>query len=150
MATAVGAEVKRVRRLDDERFGAELVTAAAEAIEESHFDDRPTWVTCVPSRSGERVTDFAARLAEALGLPFHDIVRTVGSRRAQSELENSYQQLANVYGAFKIEGTPPDGPVLLVDDIVGSGWTLTVVGVELRDAGGGPVVPFVLAKAVTE
>jgi ATP-dependent DNA helicase RecQ len=40
--------------------------------------------------------------------------------------------------------------VLLVDDLVDSGWTLTVVGAALLEAGSGPVSPFVLAKAVSD
>ena len=39
------------------------------------------------------------------------------------------------------------GPVLLVDDLVDSRWTLTVAGSLLRDAGAGPVFPFALAVA---
>jgi len=35
--------------------------------------------------------------------------------------------------------------VLLVDDIVDSGWTLTVVGALLRKAGCGRIYPFALA-----
>jgi ATP-dependent DNA helicase RecQ len=37
------------------------------------------------------------------------------------------------------------GPVLLVDDLADSRWTMTVAGRELRLAGAGPVLPFVLA-----
>ena len=40
-----------------------------------------------------------------------------------------------------------DGPVLLVDDLVDSRWTLTVAGSLLRDHGAGPVFPFALALA---
>lgn len=64
-------------------------------------------------------------------------------------MENSAQQLRNVYGAFELTDASPPGPVLLVDDIVDSGWTLTVVGAKLREAGSGLVYPFVLAKAVS-
>jgi ATP-dependent DNA helicase RecQ len=39
------------------------------------------------------------------------------------------------------------GPVLLVDDIVDSGWTLTVAGSLLRTHGSGEVHPFALAAA---
>ena len=42
------------------------------------------------------------------------------------------------------------GPVLLVDDIVDSRWTLTAVGIVLREAGSGPVYPFVLTRAMTD
>ena len=41
------------------------------------------------------------------------------------------------------------GPCLLIDDIVDSRWTLTVVGVALREAGSGPVFPFALAQALS-
>ena len=41
----------------------------------------------------------------------------------------------------------PAGPVILVDDIVDSGWTLTVAGMLLRSQGSGPVHPFALATA---
>lgn len=43
--------------------------------------------------------------------------------------------------------TLPSGPVLLVDDVVDSGWTLTWLAVMLRQYGSGPVYPFALAKA---
>jgi ATP-dependent DNA helicase RecQ len=41
-------------------------------------------------------------------------------------------------------------PVLVVDDLVDSRWTLTVVGAALLEAGSGPVSPFVLAKSVSD
>jgi ATP-dependent DNA helicase RecQ len=41
-------------------------------------------------------------------------------------------------------GSPlPGGPVLLVDDVARSGWTVTVAGALLRDGGAGPVLPLV-------
>ena len=38
-----------------------------------------------------------------------------------------------------------DGPVLLVDDLADSRWTMTVAGRELRRSGASAVLPFVLA-----
>ncbi len=38
-----------------------------------------------------------------------------------------------------------EGPVLLVDDLVDSRWTMTVAGRELRRAGASAVLPFALA-----
>jgi ATP-dependent DNA helicase RecQ len=43
--------------------------------------------------------------------------------------------------------TLPPVPVLLVDDMVDSGWTLTLAAVLLQHQGSGPVYPFALAKA---
>jgi ATP-dependent DNA helicase RecQ len=110
----------------------------------------PTWVCCVPSTSSPGlVPEFAGRVAAALGLPFHPLVRRVRHGRPQKEMQNSAQQFRNVDGAFEVASPLPDGPVLLIDDIVDSGWTLTVVGVALRMAGAGPVYPIALAKAVS-
>ena len=39
-----------------------------------------------------------------------------------------------------------DGPVLLVDDLVDSRWTMSVAGRELRHAGAPGVLPFALAS----
>ncbi len=56
---------------------------------------------------------------------------------------------ANVLDVFEVNGRVPEGPVLLMDDIIDSRWTITVVGTLLREAGSGPVFPFVLAEAVS-
>jgi ATP-dependent DNA helicase RecQ len=62
-------------------------------------------------------------------------------------MHNSAQQVTNLWDAFAPEGDVPSGPVLLVDDLVDSRWTLTVAAATLLDAGSGPVLPFALAKA---
>jgi ATP-dependent DNA helicase RecQ len=132
----------------DHRYPDELVDAAVELMREWAPDPRPFWVACIPSTmSPSLVPDFARRLAAALTLPFHDVVRRVQRTRPQKEMENSAQQLLNVYTAFEVITPLPDGPALLIDDIVDSGWTLTTVGVALREAGSGIVYPFTLAKA---
>jgi len=38
----------------------------------------------------------------------------------------------------------PEGPVLLLDDRIASGWTFAVLGALLRDAGAEAVLPFAL------
>jgi ATP-dependent DNA helicase RecQ len=55
---------------------------------------------------------------------------------------------ANVDGVFAIfPGTCQNGPVLLIDDMIDSGWTVTVAGYLLRLHGSGPVYPLLLALA---
>ena len=104
-------------------------------------------MTCVPSEERpEQVSAFAQALASKLGLPFAPLVSVARPHRPQSEMENSAQQLRNVHGAFAVADALPSGPVLLVDDTVDSGWTLTLVGAALRQAGSGPIYPFALAK----
>ncbi|MGZ8579771.1 MAG: helicase-related protein, partial [Actinomycetota bacterium] len=137
-------------RGDDERFADELVSASAAVIADRwRPEPAPTWVTCVPSMTHpDLVPDFAARLAEALRLPFHDVVRKVAENQPQAVMRNSAQQVRNVWDAFEVGGELPNGPVLLVDDLADSKWTLTVVARALSLAGSGPVHPFVLATAI--
>ena len=63
-------------------------------------------------------------------------------------MENSAQQARNVIDAFEARAEEvADAPVLLVDDIVDSRWSMTVCAMLLRQAGSGPVYPFALAVA---
>ena len=89
--------------------------------------------------------DFAARLAESLGLACKDVVAKIRESEPQKTMHNSEQQYANVRGAFEVTGPVPSRPVLLVDDIVDSRWTMTAIGWLLQEAGSGPVYPFALA-----
>jgi ATP-dependent DNA helicase RecQ len=59
-------------------------------------------------------------------------------------MANAVQQAANVRGAFRIVGKPPAGTGVLLDDRRGSGWTLAMVGGQLRRAGAQRVVPLTL------
>lgn len=131
------------------RFRDELVEAAAEMIRERwHPHPWPDWVTCVPSnRHPILVPDFAARLAGSLSLPYVPAVTKVGESAPQKEQQNRFHQCNNLDGVFAIEGQVRKSAVLLVDDVVDSGWTLTVIAALLRQAGCGQVLPFALATA---
>lgn len=60
---------------------------------------------------------------------------------------NSVQQATNALAAYTVRDVPQTGPVLLVDGLVHSQWTLTVTGMLLRAAGVGSVHPFALATS---
>ncbi|MEX1208464.1 MAG: RecQ family ATP-dependent DNA helicase [Acidimicrobiia bacterium] len=129
----------------DRGFSAELVDAAANLVARWAPEPAPTWVASVPPVEGDDlVGDFSRRLAERLGLAYEPIVRKVRRNRPQKEMQNSTQQLRNVSGVFEV-GPCPGGPVLLVDDMVDSRWTMTMIGGLLRRAGSGPVYPLALA-----
>ena len=68
-------------------------------------------------------------------------------RPEQKAMANSVQQARNVDGSLESAKEPPSKPVLLVDDMVDSGWTLTVAAWLLRSQGSGEVWPLVLAQA---
>ena len=128
-------------------FRDELVDAMAEMIQQRwRPQPAPTWVTCVPSRNHPTlVPDFARRLAARLRLPFVPAVAKQRDNQPQKLQQNRYHQCHNLDGAFAVVAPVPEGPVLLVDDMVDSTWTLTVVAALLRQAGSGPVWPTALA-----
>lgn len=134
---------------DAGRFRDELVNAAVEMIRNRwRPDPPPLWVACVPSYNQPMlVADFAGRLAAALGLRFAPVVTKVRRNAPQKEQQNGVHQCRNLDGVFAVRGDLPGGPVLLVDDVVDSRWTLTVVAALLRRAGCDPVWPLALATS---
>ncbi|HUH68688.1 MAG TPA: RecQ family ATP-dependent DNA helicase [Mycobacterium sp.] len=136
-------DAKRSRRLVSD----ELVEAAAALVTDwlPGFDGT---VVYVPSLDPTRtlVPNFAARLAELLHLPLSDCLVKVRMNAPQKLMENSAQQLRNVSDVFQIRGDTPSGPVLLVDDVADSRWTMTVLGDLLMAAGSAPIYPFTVAR----
>ena len=132
----------------DRGFGDELVDAVVEMLDDWQPHPRPTWVTAVPSlRDPDRVPAFARRLAGRLNLPYRSALAKLRATPAQKQMQNSHQQATNVLGAFAaVPDQVLDGPVVLVDDMVDSRWSVTVCGVELLRAGSGPVFPVALAE----
>ena len=137
----------RKGKQQDGRFDEQLVTATRVLIRDGwQPDPAPEWVAFVPSlRRPDLVAEFAHRLARSLGLACLGVVVKVAETEPQKTMQNSQQQYRNVCDAFEIAGEVPSGPVILIDDLVDSRWTLTVVGLLLREAGSGPVFPFALA-----
>lgn len=132
-------------------FRDELVSAMTEMIQQ-HWRPAPapTWVCCVPSRKRpELVPNFAQRLAKALNLPFVAAIHKIKDNQAQKMQNNRFYQCRNLDGVFAVDAAIPAGPVLLVDDIIDSGWTVTVLAALLRRNGSGPVYPVALASSGT-
>ena len=102
------------------------------------------------------IASLAARIAEigrmpSLGSLAHSDA-TVATAGRQS---NSAQRLHAVWDSFVVPdavasavGALP-GPVLLVDDLIDSGWTQTVAAMRLRAAGAVGVLPLALAAVAS-
>ncbi|EMT6576770.1 RecQ family ATP-dependent DNA helicase [Providencia rettgeri] len=130
-------------------FGDDLVKAMAEMIAQRWKPQPfPQWVCCVPSlRHQALVVDFSKRVAAYLGLPFIDVVGKVRDNQPQKNQQNRFHQCRNLDGAFQICGDIPNAPVLLIDDVIDSGWTLAVIAALLQRSGSGIVYPVVLASS---
>ena len=131
----------------DGQFADQLVEACAAMVRSWAPQPAPAWVTCIPSRRHPNlVPDFARRLAVALNLPFRPVLEKMDDRPAQKDMANSSQQARNVDGALAVREQVPTGPVLLIDDMVDSKWTLTIAAYLLTSNGSVPVYPLALAS----
>jgi ATP-dependent DNA helicase RecQ len=114
---------------------------------------RPVGVVQIESRRRPQlVGTLAAKVAEIGRLPLLGKVDRIIDGPPSGSV-NSAWRLRWVYAAFALS---PDlaeqvaaapGPLLLVDDLVDSGWTLTVAARLLRQAGAPAVLPLALALA---
>ncbi|MGW4500849.1 DEAD/DEAH box helicase [Micromonospora sp. NPDC004336] len=124
----------------------------------AHGDDpwptRPVGVVAVGSRRRPRlVGSLAERIAGVGRLPLLGQVTPVGPAAGDGPRGNSAQRVRALHGALAVPDELAealgglDGPVLLVDDLVDSGWTMTLAARELRRAGAPGVLPLALAVA---
>ncbi|MXN27541.1 DEAD/DEAH box helicase [Delftia sp. CH05] len=150
--TAGWGDIVRDARYVQKHFGDDLVKACAGLVRRAAFKPAPEWVTCIPSLNNPNlVPSFAKRLAAELGLPFHAALTKVKHTSAQKYMHNSSQQARNLDQSLEFSDFDGKvGPVLLVDDIVNSGWTFTVGAWLLRSNGCGEVWPLALAKTGNE
>lgn len=125
----------------------ELVRAVVEVL----GDWRPTVDGIVHVESASRptlVADLAAGLSRYLKVPVLGTLAIVDPDVAPGQGQaNSAQRVAAVGRRYDLHADVPDGArVLLVDDLVVTGWTLTVAARALRRAGAAEVLPLGLAS----
>jgi ATP-dependent DNA helicase RecQ len=132
----------------DEVFSGVVRALADWAKGDDPWPARPVGVVAIGSRRRpELVRDLARRIASTGRLPLLGELPPAdagpGAVRA-----NSARRVAALHESFAVpEGLVVDGPVLLVDDLVDSGWTMALAARALRRAGAPAVLPFALALA---
>lgn len=123
---------------------------------QDHLTDRydlVTWVPVSSKRRRERGYDQAFLLArsaaEHLGTVLTPTLRKVRNNPAQSGLQSASARRANVMGVYELLDPERvrDRRILLIDDVVTTGETLSECARMLRSAGAADVVCAALAKA---
>jgi len=114
---------------------------------------RPVGIVSIASRTRPRlVTSTAEGVAEIGKLPIAGSVQRIVDE-GHTGPSNSAWRLRAVHDAFALDDelrarlAECPGPVLLIDDFVDSGWTMTVAARMLRQAGAPAVLPLALALA---
>ena len=113
---------------------------------------RPAGVLTLPSRTRPRlITSLGRQLASVGRLSYLGALAYTREDGPGPRRHNSAQRLSSLWHALEIPddvreavGTL-DGPVLVVDDRIETGWTMTVAARLLRQAGAPAVLPFALA-----
>lgn len=131
----------------DQDVPPRMFDACVRVLAEWDWDERPVAVAAVPSRTRPRLVSSLARgLAGAGRLTWLGELALDPAAPAGRPGGNSAFRVADLHGRLSADGLEvPRGPVLLVDDLADSRWTLTLAARELRRAGATTVLPFVLA-----
>nr|WP_237454237.1 RecQ family ATP-dependent DNA helicase [Pseudonocardia sp. SID8383] len=145
-----GTRLRELVTGSDDPVPADVLDALVRVLAGWGWEQRPVGVVGIGSRTRPHQLDhLARRIAEIGRLPLLGTLSPTGERPAATE--NSAQRLAAVWEGLDSATVPDlsgvDGPVLLVDDVVDSGWTMTVAARALRRAGAPEVLPLVLAVA---
>ncbi|MGJ9411149.1 RecQ family ATP-dependent DNA helicase [Aeromicrobium sp. CF4.19] len=137
----------------DTEVDDELLGACVRVLRDWRWAERPTGIVVVPSVRRPRLVESLAQGIAGLGrLPILGALDLHPDAPRETAGGNSAYRLAAVWGRFGVGAdlaaalAEHPGPVLLVDDLVDSRWTITVAAGELRRHGSGPVLPFALGS----
>ncbi|AWB87782.1 RecQ family ATP-dependent DNA helicase [Mycetocola zhujimingii] len=130
-----------------------MVDACIRVLSQWGWDERPAAVVSIPSRRRPVLVDSVARALSDVGrLPYLGALELKNGGPSGEPGGNSAYRLSSVWDRFELGPdlvTALDGyrgqPILLVDDLTDSRWTITVAGRVLRQAGASAVLPFTLA-----
>ena len=136
----------------DEPVTEPVMAAAIKVLAAWDWAQRPAGVLTLPSRTRPRlITSFGQRLASVGRLPYLGALAYTGDAGAGPRRHNSAQRLSSLWHVLEVPGDVRaalgglDGPVLVVDDRIETGWTMTVAARLLREAGASAVLPLALA-----
>jgi len=149
-----GQRVRDLVQGPDQPVPEPVLNAVTRVLADWDWEQRPVAIASVPSRDRpELVASLARRIGELGRLPYLGALDLVDGGPTGESGGNSAFRLAGVWDRFTVG---PDlaaglaqvrGPVLLVDDLVDSRWTMTVAARALRQAGADAVLPLALAAA---
>jgi ATP-dependent DNA helicase RecQ len=137
----IAAELAGADREPSEELRQSLVRVLSRWAKEW---ERPVAVVPVPSRRcPQRVHGLAEHIAAVGRLPLVDALEVAGP--APNPDAASTGRVRHLLETLSVRSgqTLPEGPVLLVDDIARTRWTLTVAAALLLDAGASAVLPLV-------
>jgi ATP-dependent DNA helicase RecQ len=138
----------------DEPVKAELADAVVKVLAAWGWAKRPAAVVAMPSRTRPALISSLGQRIAAIGrLPYLGALSYATPDGPGRRRHNSAQRLHSLWRALTVpddlaaavKASAAAGPVLLVDDQIDTGWTMTVAAMLLRRAGASGVLPLALA-----
>jgi ATP-dependent DNA helicase RecQ len=145
-----GARLRRLLDEPDTEASDDVVQAAVKVLASWEWETRPTAVLALDSDTHPvLISSLAGELARLGRLSNLGKLQYAPERRPVTAANSAYR-VAALHGSW----AAPDpavigaagGPVLLVDDLTDTGWTLTMAARVVRAAGAPAVLPFALAS----
>jgi len=148
----------------DGQLPGDIIDAVVKVLAAWDWAARPVALAAMPSRTcPQLIINLSSRIAEIGRLRYlgalayaHDSRDGNGIGHSASQPDahhqnNSAQRLRALWNELTVPEALHDaiaqagGPILLVDDRIETGWTMTVAAKMLREAGASAVLPFALA-----
>ena len=140
-----GARLRRLLEEPDGEVPDDLVQAAIAVLKAWDWKTRPTAVLALDSATRPQlIRSTAARLAQIGKLTDLGVLQYSATHRPVTAANSAYR-VAGLRDAWVPPADVGAGPVLLVDDLTDTGWTLTMATRVVRQAGASAVLPFALA-----
>jgi len=127
-------------------FNDEIINAVSKMIE--RWNVKFSCVTCVPSlKNPKLVSEFSKKIALLKNVKFISAIKKVKQNDFQKLQQNSFHQANNLDGVFEINTSELGSSVLLIDDIIDSGWTIAICSALLKYNGVKEVYVLALASS---
>jgi ATP-dependent DNA helicase RecQ len=145
-----GARLRRLLDEPDDEVSDDIVQAAVKVLASWDWQTRPTAVLALDSDGHPKLITSLARELSRLGrLTDLGLLQYAPERRPVTAANSAYR-VAALQGSWLAPDpaviSAAGGPVLLVDDVTDTGWTLTMAARIVRAGGAPDVLPFALAS----
>jgi ATP-dependent DNA helicase RecQ len=136
----------------DEPVTRQVTDAMIKVLAAWDWAQRPAGVLTLPSRTRPRlIASLGQQIASVGRLPYLGALGYTDASGPGPRRHNSAQRLCSLWHAFEVPDevraalAALDGPVLVIDDRIETGWTMTVAARLLREAGASAALPLALA-----
>ena len=142
----LGQRIRALLAEPDQEAPEWLAQACIPVLREWGWVERPTGIVALLTGEHPLLVSSLAHALARMGRmePLGKITRTESLPPVTAQ--NSAYRVAQLWGTLAGPATISEGPVLLVTDVLGTGWTVTEAARHLREGGASAVLPLAVAS----